>query len=109
MELGCGSAQGVIYGTTRRNQDVEIEDDDELMETPDFPDLRRTARTRGGYNWVYMPGHPQATQEGFVLWARVVLEDRLGRYLDKNESPVWLDGDTLNDDPANIALARKHA
>jgi len=40
-----------------------------------------------GYIKIYMPNHPHATQDGYVLEHRLVAEEVLGRYLKSNEIP----------------------
>lgn len=38
-----------------------------------------------GYIWIYMPTHPFATQDGYILEHRLIVEQRIGRYLEKKE------------------------
>lgn len=39
-----------------------------------------------GYKYIYSPNHPFKTQEGYVCEHRLVMEQKLGRYLDKKEA-----------------------
>lgn len=42
-------------------------------------------KKRRGYILIYMPGHPHAQKQGYVLEHRLVMEKHLGRYLTKGE------------------------
>lgn len=41
--------------------------------------------SKGDYNYVYVPNHPFATKNGYVLEHRVVMENHLGRLLNSEE------------------------
>lgn len=40
---------------------------------------------KGDYLYALVPDHPTATKNGYVLLYRVVMENHLGRLLEKNE------------------------
>lgn len=40
---------------------------------------------RGGYVYIYKPDHPHSTKQGYVLEHRLVMEKRIGRFLEKIE------------------------
>ncbi len=42
--------------------------------------------TRAGYIEVYLPEHPRSSRKGRVLGHRLVMEQHLGRFLDRSES-----------------------
>lgn len=41
--------------------------------------------SKGDYNYVVLPGHPNSTKNGYVLEHRVVVENHLGRLLNPDE------------------------
>lgn len=41
--------------------------------------------SKGDYNYTLVPEHPFATKNGYVLFHRVVMENHLGRVLNRNE------------------------
>jgi hypothetical protein len=78
--------------------------------------LSRNTQLRGyhvdkhGYVSVRMPEHPQAKRwDGHVSVHRVVMEDRLGRYLTPDEVIDHRDGDTSNNHPDNLRLFPSNA
>jgi hypothetical protein len=50
------------------------------------------------------PGHPYAKANGYICEHRLVMEQKLGRYLDPEEVVHHIDGDKGNNDPANLEL-----
>lgn len=54
-----------------------------------------------GYWWIYNPNHPKAVKQ-YVKQSILILEQKLGRPLEKNEIPHHIDGDKTHDDPANL-------
>lgn len=74
--------------------------------------LRRRAEERGGryvdhdgYVRIRVPAdHPLAHRNGYALEHRVVLSEKLGRWLRSDETVVWIDGDRTNNAPGNLAV-----
>lgn len=64
---------------------------------------------KSGYWLVKAPDHPQATQAGYVREHRLLMEQKLGRYLTREEVIDHIDGDTSNNDPANLRLFPNNA
>lgn len=63
-----------------------------------------------GYAYARTPGHPHASKHGdYVAVHRLVLEEKLGRYLKPGEVVDHVDGDRLNNDPANLRLFASNA
>lgn len=63
-----------------------------------------------GYRHVKHPGHPRANPvNGYVREHILVMEERLGRPLRPGEVVHHVDGDTANNDPANLELFESNA
>lgn len=61
--------------------------------------------THNGYKMVPAPGdHPNADSKGYIREHRLVMEQKLGRYLEPHEVVHHKDGDKLNNDPENLEL-----
>ena len=61
------------------------------------------------YKLVYNPGHPRANYKGWVCEHVIVAEQKLGRFLDKNECVHHIDGNKKNNDPSNIMVFATNA
>ena len=57
-----------------------------------------------GYMMVYMPGHPSADRHNTVLEHRIVMEEHLGRYLEKTEYVHHKNGDKTDNRKENLEL-----
>src|SRR5687768_114586 len=57
-----------------------------------------------GYVLVYAPDHPKADKDGYVREHRLVMEEYLGRYLDKNEIPHHKNGNKKDNRIENLQL-----
>ena len=57
-----------------------------------------------GYVYEYAPDHPNATQHGYVLEHRLVVEREIGRYLDPVEVVHHIDHVRDNNDVDNLEL-----
>jgi cell division protein FtsL len=67
--------------------------------------------SKGDYYYAVVPNHPNATKRGYVLAHRVIMENHLGRLLDKNEVVHHIDENKKNNDINNLQLmkASEHA
>lgn len=60
---------------------------------------------RKGYHYRYAPNHPNAVFGGrYVAEHRLVMEEKLGRYLLRGEVVHHVDGNPGNNDPANLMI-----
>ncbi len=57
-----------------------------------------------GYIYVHKPKHPNATQDGYVLEHRLIMEKHLKRYLRKKEIVHHKDNNKINNIIKNLAL-----
>lgn len=62
---------------------------------------------QNGYRYVYRPNHPKANKRGYVLEHRLVMEEKLGRYLEDYEIVHPKDGNRLNNHPDNLELTNR--
>lgn len=61
----------------------------------------------GNYRYIYTPEHPNATKDGYVFEHRLVMEEKLGRILSKDELVHHKDGDSLNNKAENLEVVSK--
>lgn len=65
-------------------------------------------RTRNyGYTLVYMPDHPQARSDGYVLEHRLIMERKLGRLLNANEDVHHINGVKNDNREENLIVLTK--
>jgi hypothetical protein len=57
-----------------------------------------------GYYWIWSPDHPNKTKGGYVAEHRLVMESKLGRYLDRKEVVHHKDHTPGNNHPGNLML-----
>lgn len=62
-----------------------------------------------GYFWVYKPEHPYHLNKGYVYEHRLVMENKLKRYLLPGERVHHIDGNRLNNHPNNLRLFSNHS
>lgn len=109
--VGCDS--GIVWGMLKQ-LGVQTRDWDEAQKLR--ADKNRMLGKRG-YNWkggravhgsgyifIYRPDHPNAGPGGYVAEHRLVMSEKLGRPLEKNEVVHHIDGDKANNAPSNLAV-----
>ena len=57
-----------------------------------------------GYVLIYSPNHPNKTSRGYVRENRLILEEKLGRYLKSNEFAHHINGIRDDNRPENLQL-----
>jgi len=57
-----------------------------------------------GYISIYKPDHPRASYNGYVKKHVLVMEEKLGRYLTKEEVVHHIDENIINNSPENLML-----
>ena len=57
-----------------------------------------------GYKYIYAPDHPNATRNGYVGEHRLVLANKIGRYLKQNEVAHHINENKFDNRPENIEL-----
>ena len=63
-----------------------------------------------GYLYSRTPGHPYASKHGnYVAVHRLIVEEKIGRYLLPTEVVDHIDGDTRNNDPDNLRVFQSNA
>jgi hypothetical protein len=61
-----------------------------------------------GYALVLKPGHPRTGTRGYVYEHVLVMEAKIGRYLEPQEVVHHIDGDKANNAPQNLLLCKDH-
>lgn len=72
-------------------------------------DWKGGRRLVGGYVYIYHPEHPRATKQGYVLEHRLVMEGRLGRYLEPEEVVHHVNADRQDNRIENLAVFANNA
>ena len=77
-----------------------------LPEYCEFPPYKGeyTVLSTYGYIYDYLPSHPGCTKKGYVMQHRLVMEEYLGRYLDKDEIVHHIDEIRDNNFIENLEL-----
>lgn len=62
--------------------------------------------SKGDYYYAVVPEHPNRTKHNYVLAHRIIIENHLGRLLDKNEIIHHIDGNKKNNDISNLQVMK---
>lgn len=73
------------------------------------PNWRGGRTIRKGYAYLYRPEHPSAIRGGYVAEHRLVMEEKLGRYLRRSEVVHHADGNPANNAPDNLVVFQTNA
>jgi len=59
------------------------------------------------YRELFLPEYPNTMKNGYIREHRYIMEQHLGRPLEKDEIVHHIDGDTLNNNPSNLEVMLK--
>lgn len=71
------------------------------------PQQLRTAKLVNGRLGVHVPGHPKANSRGYVLLARYIMEQHVGRYLTEYEQVHHINGVKTDDRLENLMIVTR--
>lgn len=57
-----------------------------------------------GYKYIYAPNHPNCTKSGYVAEHRIVLENKIGRFLNNYEVAHHINENKFDNRPENLEL-----
>ena len=60
--------------------------------------------TSNGYKYLYLPGHPMASKQGYVAEHRMVMSEMIGRPLHRGEHVHHKNRDRMDNRPENLEL-----
>lgn len=60
-----------------------------------------------GYRYLQKPNHPNCTKKGYVAEHRLVAEEKIGRYLSKNEDVHHINENKLDNRAENLMVLSK--
>jgi len=66
--------------------------------------VRKDFVLRTGYKYIKKWGHPNCGKQGYVAEHRLIMEEKIGRFLKKEETIHHKDGNKLNNDIENLEL-----
>jgi len=67
-------------------------------------EILKESKVAGGRIGIYLPEHPHASNSGYILRSRYVMEQKLGRCLESWEHIHHINGDKLDDRIENLEL-----
>lgn len=59
---------------------------------------------RSGYWYLKIPDHPFSGKQGYIAEHRIIMEQKIGRYLKKEETVHHIDHNQTNNDISNLIL-----
>ena len=68
------------------------------------PRWRGGVKLKNGYIHLYKPNYPNAAEDGYIREHRFIMEQHLGRYLNRDEIVHHKDGDSLNNYIGNLEV-----
>jgi len=92
---------GVTYIATSRNQMF-------CSRACKTLSIRPNVIYRKGYRKISLPHHPRADKRGYVSEHLLVMEQKIGRPIDKEESIHHIDNCKVNNHPDNLQLFENH-
>ena len=76
---------------------------------PLHPDWKGGRKRVGRYWYVWTNQHPRRTKANYVAEHRLIAEEMLGRYLERNEVVHHINGDPQDNRPQNLAVFQTNA
>lgn len=104
FESRKGHQLGFKRGQASWNKGIKWPELSEARKGAGNPAWKGGITYRQGYKFIKMPNHPNSNRGGYIAEHRLVMEKKIGRYLETSEQVHHLDYDKTNNSSDNLII-----